>query len=212
MRHNERPAAIKRLAAATAIVGLLSVSAMAAEPKPLDAAFVASFAATCIPEHLSYEGTRAAAVADGWAEIPEDAHPDLAEMMRRLHEVAASPAYATFTWDFSTYSKLILERPYYLIVQEFVGPEPMHQVGCMIYDFAATEIVDPELFAKLFDAPILYTSDKDGMLHYTFGAAPALPGARPAMLALVRPGSKHAQPTGFAGMNLQFSSDVPGEN
>jgi hypothetical protein len=207
----------------------LAVSAVvAAFPAPAQdsteygQAFVDTFAAACVPERLSYPGTRANAEKLGWTAAERDAHPELAAMMAKMDEGALEAAEEMQgTFDYRIYAKPVADVPHYLIVSratflmegfgENEEPDEWVYIGCYLYNFEATAPIDPAPMSALTGQPIAREVDQDGLVSYLWGPPCPMPRTGDSYLTFVSDESPHAAQTGFSGLMVKFETSEPDE-
>lgn len=199
---------------------LVAAPVFAAEEAPSHAdpaygqTFVASFEKACVPGRLSFEGTKEQAVAEGWKAAVETDDPELATVMATARAAAVDPEYPDWTTDFAVYRNTILGAPAYLVVTYVVAPEVITMIGCHLYDFAQTRMIDPDHVTVLTGNAIASTVDDKGLLSYVWGPPCAMPRTFDTYLTLIKPDSPHLEKTGFSGLMLKFetSEPAPGED
>lgn len=174
-----------------------------------DYAFVDTFSKACVPQRLSFEGTKAQAVTEGWVAVADDADPELAEMMKRAREGAVDPEYPDWTTDFQAYAKDVSGTPMHLVVTYLVAPGVINFIGCYLYDFAAERMIDPANVTTLIGNPIAGSIDEAGMIGHVWGPPPALPRTFDTYLTLIKPDSTYLAKTGFSGLMLKFETSEP---
>jgi hypothetical protein len=174
-----------------------------------DYTFVDAFQKACVPQRLSFEGTKAQALSEGWKVIAEDSHPELAAMMALAHAAAVDPEYPDWKSDFATYTKDVLGQPVHLVVTYLVAPGVMNIIGCYLYDFEIDRMIDPSNVDVLMGETSADSIDHDGLVGYVWGPTEALPRTLDTYLTLIHEGSPHAASTGFSGLMLKFETSEP---
>jgi hypothetical protein len=182
--------------------------------------FVATFGEVCIPERLDFQGTLALAERLGWQKIVtgEDAATDrfVVNAREQIDEAAEDDDFA-FEVEMAFFDRTIEGRRYLLSV-DLVLSEFIDLLGCLIYDFAATEPIDAELVTRLLGQPIAYTTlggdpnyavDPSKLVGTVWGPAPSLPRTLDTSLSFVPVGSPVAAQTSFTGLVLKFSTSLP---
>ena len=205
---------------ATAALGLM-VAAPAlpalAMPSDYDRAFVSAFEQACVPGRLGYETSRQAASAAGWQEVEPDANPELDALMQLAERGVLEADLDSPTFDAALYGKHIDGRPHYLVVSRtsFVigDPDdplnPWAYIGCYLYDFDATQPVDPAPVSDLIGKPIAYSAGDDTISSHVWGPACAMPRTGDTYLTYIPDGSPLVAQTGFSGQVLKFSTSEP---
>lgn len=178
-------------------------------------AFVGAFAATCVPERLSYPGTIATAEALGWVAAERTAHPELAAMMAKS-EAAAAEAAEEMQGSFEQrlYALPIAAVTHYLVVSRssFVVTDPEDPwvfIGCYLYNFDATAPIDPAPMTALLETPISNSVDQDGLVAHVWGPPCPMPRTGDSYLSFVAEDSPHVAETGFSGLMIKFSTSEP---
>lgn len=214
--------AIQAALGATMVTLFASFALTPAHADAVDAeAFVAAFGEVCIPERLSYEGTVALAGQSGWtlvmpgANEPFDRFIEHAETLLQ-EEIADEPDFYHGS-DGAWFTREIGGRPHLLAVSLLLT-EFMDTAGCYLYDFAATEPIDPEPLTRLLGRPMGYTTDGGDpdyavdpaeLVSMVWGPPPALPRTGDTYLTFIPEGSPHAARIGFTGLMLKFSTSLP---
>ena len=182
--------------------------------------FVAAFGEVGIPERLDYQGTLALAERLGWRKIVpgEDAETDrfVANAREQIEEAGEDGDFA-FEVEMEVFDRTIEGRRYLLSV-DLALTDFIDLLGCLIYDFAATESIDAETVTRLLGQPIAYTTlggdpnyavDPSKLVSTVWGPAPRLPRTLDTSLSFVPVGSPIAAQTGFTGLVLKFSTSLP---
>lgn len=193
---------------------LIGVPAHAATPPAYDTAFVAAFEKACVPGRLSFDGTKAQALAEGWTEVAETDHPELEAMMAAAKAAAVDPEYPDWKTDFAIYRSAVLDAPAYLVVTYLVAPDVINMIGCHLYDFEQTQMIDPAAVTTLIGNPIASSADEQGLVNYVWGPPCPMPRTFDTHLTLIKSDSPHLEMTGFSGLMLKFetSEPAPGED
>ena len=210
------------VAALTALV--LAGAALAEDTPPeYGQAFVDAFAGACVPERLSYPGTKANAEALGWAPAEREAHPELAAMMAIMDEGAAEAAEEMdATFEHQLYVKPVAETDHFLVVSrstfiiEGFGdpdeePDPWVRIGCYLYNFDATAPIDPAPVTALIENPISQSVEQDGIVSYVWGPPCPMPRTGDTYMTFLADGSPLVAQTGFSGLMMKFETSEPDE-
>lgn len=205
--------------AALAVLGQLAPLPAAAAD--YGQAFVDAFAAACVPERLSYAGTRSTAVKLGWMPADRSAHPELASMMAKMDEAAAeAAAEMQGTFEHQVYARPIAGEPHYLIVSrssfvvDFGGAQAgaadrWTYVGCYLYNFDAAAPIDPAPLSALTGQPIAHALDEDGVVSYVWGPPCPMPRTGDSYLTFIAEDSPQVTRTGFSGLMVKFETSEP---
>ena len=206
--------------AAIAIMALAAAPAIAAESADYGQAFVDAFAEACVPERLSYPGTRANAEKLGWMAAERSAHPELAAMMKVM-DAGALEAEAEMqgTFAYQIYAKTVAEVPHYLIVSRstFIVGEPDDplnpwvRIGCYLYNFDASAPIDPAPVSAFTGNPIAREVDQEGIVSYLWGPPCPMPRTGDTYMTFVADDSPHKSQTGFSGLMMKFETSEPDE-
>lgn len=204
-----------RAAAVALLACVAAPSAMATESADYGAAFVDAFATACVPERLSYAGTRANAEALGWITAERDAHPELMAMMSVMDSAAASAAEEMEgAFEHGLYTKPVADLPHYLVVSRAsfnIGEpddplNPWVYVGCYLYNFDATAPIDPAPVSALTGNAVAQQVDNEGLVSYVWGPPCPMPRTGDSYLTFIADNSPHAAQTGFSGLMLKFET------
>ena len=189
------------------VVGVLPAAA-----NPFSAAFVETFREACVPERLSYEGTVGHARALGWVAVEPSSHPEFAKVMEHsakgLEEAKADGLELSFR-QVSLVRK-VESRDLHLIVS-FTESEFLDQIGCYLYDFAATEPVPAADVSAMLGAEIAQSMETAQITSHVWGPPPSMPRTLDTYLTYIPAGSSHVEQTGFDGVVLKFSTSAPEE-
>jgi hypothetical protein len=178
---------------------------------------VDAFAETCVPQRLSYFGTRNQATDQGWTEVDQTAHPELDAIMKKaLAELEADDTFPDIQFQYQAYRRDVAGRPHYLVVSHFNSgiiegfDDPFIEIGCYLYDFDAGEPVDPAPVTAFTGKPLAREQVEPGHIAgYLWGPPCPLPRTGDTYLTLIPDGSRYAEQTGFTGLVLKFSTAEP---
>jgi len=160
-----------------------------------------AFRSACIPDRTNYEATWLKAKQDGWVEVADDDDPELAAAVDLLRAENDSQGLAIL----SPFRKEIDGRALHLVAASF--PQELSLVtSCLLFDFAATEPIDPVLVGKWLNAEPDEVAGAPGEGSVaTWRDADALPDAT--VKAMFVPGGSPAIPhSGFSGVLLRIDS------
>jgi len=191
----------------------LAAGVLPAAANPFSAAFVETFREACVPERLSYEGTVGHARALGWATVEPSSHPEFAKVMEHsakgLEEAKADGLELSFRQV--SLVRTVESRDLHLIVS-FTGSEYLDQIGCYLYDFAATEPVDAAAVGRMLGiAAPAQSMETAEITSHVWGPPPSMPRTLDTYLTYIPAGSPHVEQTGFDGVVLKFSTSAPEE-
>ena len=140
--------------------------AVATEPPDGYAAtFVAAFAEACVPQRMSYPGTKATALSAGWTEVGRDAHPELAAVMAKGEAMLEADEDLYPHVESTLYERTLSETPHHLVVTRSeltFGEDVWTHIGCYLYNFDATGPIDPAPVTDLIGKPISHSIDQAG--------------------------------------------------
>ena len=204
-----------RLAALAGLMAAGAAMPAVAVPAQYDIDFVSAFADACVPQRMSYEGTRQTALAEGWGKVERTAHPELDAMMAISEREAAAPDLkATFVYEL--FAKPIGGVDHHLVVTRMsadVGteaePDIWNLVGCYLYNLDATGPIDPEPVTALIGKPISNSINEDDIVGYVWGPPCPMPRTMDTYLTYVGAGSEQVQVGGFTGLVLKFETSEP---
>lgn len=195
------------------LAALCAVGPAFAAPSAYDEAFAKSFAETCIPGRLGYDTTQAAAGAAGWVKVAETDHPELATVMAASRKQAEDPELEA-SLEYVTYGREIAGRKHHLVVARTSavlseGSDPWVQVGCYLYNFDATEAVDPAPISAVLKTEVAASQDVNGASSTVWGPPCPYPRTGDTYLNYVSEGSVVATQIGFSGVALTFTTSEP---
>jgi hypothetical protein len=206
-----------------ALAGLMVASAAmpaAAAPEQYDLAFVSAFADACVPQRMSYAGTKETALKAGWTEVQRTAHPELDAMMARSEREAAAPDLDA-TFEYTLYGKPIEGLDHYLVVARMstiIGEpddplNPWVYIGCYLYNLDAVAPIDPEPVTALIGKPISNSQIDMHINGWVWGPPCAMPRTGDTYLTFIPEVSQYKEQGGFSGLVLKFdtSEPAPGE-
>jgi len=206
---------------ATAALGVIAAGhdlPAFAMPSAYDRAFVAEFEQACVPGRLGYETSRQAASAAGWREVGQDAHPELDAMMQIAERaILEDDELDDPTFDATFYGKDIEGRSHFLVVSRssFVigDPDdplnPWAYIGCYLYDFDATQPVDPAPVSDMVGKPISHSISDETITTHVWGPPCPMPRTGDTYLSYIPDGSPLVARTGFSGQVLKFETSEP---
>jgi hypothetical protein len=203
-----------RLGAGLALLSMLAAAPVLAQDSPeaeaaYDAAFVYTFAKACVPQRLSFEGTKEQARLEGWIAVADDAHPELAALLKIARAAAVDPKHPDWKTEFQPFSRELFGEPLYLIVTRLVAPKVINFVGCYLYDFDIDRFIDPLNVEMALRVPFGHKIEGPDLVSYVWGPSPDMPRTHDTYLTLVREGSPHVAQTGFSGLMLKFDTAEP---
>lgn len=204
---------MRRLGIAAGVSGLLAVGVLPAAANPFSATFVETFRETCVPERLSYEGTVGHARALGWMAVEPSSHPKFAKVMEHSAKGLEEAKTDGMELSFQQVSlvRTVESRDLHLIVS-FTGSEYLDQIGCYLYDFAATEPVDAAAVGRMLGiAAPAQSMETAEITSHVWGPPPSMPRTLDTYLTYIPAGSPHVDQTGFDGVVLKFSTSAPEE-
>lgn len=177
-------------------------------------AFTDAFAAACVPERLSYDGTRRTAEAEGWSAVPVTDHPELDALLQQSVKIAADPEFP-LDFKYQPYRRDIAGAPHYLVVSradagEIEGVEGrLIEIGCYLYNFDATVAPDPAPVTALIGKPVAHSQSDATLTAYLWGPPCPMPRTGDTYLTFIPEGSTFQVQTGFSGTVLRFSTSEP---
>lgn len=207
-----------------ALLALLAAPALAEEtpgasvsaPERADgAAFVAAFKNACVPQRLSFPGTKSNAESLGWTVAENTDHPELAVLIEKMLAATVDPEME-ITLDYEIYTQPVAERQPYLIVSrsqiEMEAEPPLDKwtsIGCYLYDFDASAMIDPAPVTALIEKPVANAVSVEGMEGYVWGPGCDFPRTMDTYLTFVADGGPYAEQIGFSGLLLKFETSEP---
>jgi hypothetical protein len=195
---------LRTIAAAAVLLPALHAPATANAPD--GEAFVAAFRKACVPHRQSFEKLLVHAQSNGWrlAEVSVNAElQTVSDMADAAMSEGAKPGWTLTTLAFDG---IVAGRLNYLVVSHIVAPKVARLVSCSLYDFDATEAIDPDLVTEFIGRPIAKTHKYAGLVAHSWDPPPALPGTLETNLTFVAEDSVTIKLTGFSGLVLKFDS------
>lgn len=206
--------------ALSALPALPAAAATPAAPAAYGEAFVAAFAEACVPQRLSYPGTKANAESLGWTLAQRQDHSELETMMARMDAgVAEAAKDFNATTDLEIYRKPVAGIDHYLVVarSSFVmegfgeneAPDTWVYIGCYLYNFDATAPIDPSPVTALIGKPISHTVDEQGLVGHVWGPPCPMPRTGDTYMSYIADSSPVVAETGFSGLAIKFETSEP---
>ena len=199
---------LRTLSAAMAL-GAAAVSLPAAANASYEAAFLDAFRNACMPERRSYRRTLANVRALGWHPAAKSENDELRAVVELANKAMAEDAGPDWLLEMSAYEQVVAGRLNYLVVSRIVAPRIVRLVSCGLYDFEATDAIDPQPVSDFLGIPIERTRRDKGFTAHFWGAPPSLPGTQGASLVFQTDESKHVSLTGFSGLVLKIDTSEP---
>ena len=195
---------------ATAIALWACAATPALASAPDGGAFVAAFAQACVPQRMSYPGTVDQAKSVGWSDAATGAHRELDAVLSAADSETTEMAKDGWTFERASLSRVIAGRTHYLVVTRVHAPQIITLIGCYLYDFDASEEIDPQPVSELIGNPIARTIEDKGLVQYTWGPnVDTLPRTLDTNLSFIADDSPHKATTGFSGLVLKFETSEP---
>jgi hypothetical protein len=195
------------LAAAAVLLPASFAPALAHVPD--GASFMAAFREACVPQRLSYEGMRELAGSLGWSPAVPGTSEELSAVFALADDAIAKQGGADWSFDRSAFDRIVAGRPHHLVVTRVHAPGVATVTSCALYDFGATDQIDPAPVADLVGAPEKRYFVNDGLHAHSWGDSPAMPGTFQTVLTFVAEDSPHVELTGFTGLVLKIDSTDP---
>ena len=200
---------------------VLQLAAPVRAEAPRAAAFVEAFGAACIPERSSFQRAVAHATELGWQPVVagENAAYDrfIAHAEGLFDEEIAEDRDFYDAADGAWLTRVIDGRSYLLAIAVLLT-DTLDTLSCHLYDFAATELIDPAPVSALLDVPVAYRTDGDDpffafdpdhLISVTWGPPPSLPGTGDTKLTFIPKNSPLLEVVGFTGLTLKFWTSLP---
>jgi len=193
-------------------IGASANSALAISP------VVDAFGEACLPVRLSFEKSKTHAETIGWKLALESDDPELEKVMEKSVAAANDPENPDWKMAYNLYSKQANNKRLYLVMTRFYAPDVITLIGCYIYDFDASEPVEPEQVSALLKHKIAYSSlNKSGdayadpakIITHVWGPPPSLPRQFDTYLSYIPKNSPLVEKTGFSGIVLKSSASEP---
>lgn len=171
-------------------------------------AFVAEFAAGCLPARGSFEGIRQSAPKQGWTAVAPETEPELAALIALGEETVGAmskPTDMAFALDRQAFVKQVLGRDLHLLVIR-VAAEGGAYVSCYLYDLAATEPMDSGPVNAIIGASASEAEILPELHHHTWNQPSSFPGALDVHLTFVAEGGPFREELPFSGLVLMLTS------
>lgn len=194
--------------------GTLALFATLSSASTYDQAFVDAFAEACVPGRLTYDTTYAVALAAGWTLVERSDHPELAAVMQKSDEMLASDPDFEMDIVGALFARDVAGSRHHLSVTQstFVieeGDDPWVMVGCHLYNFDATQPLDPAPVTTLIGNPIARSVEQDGLVNHLWGPPCPMPRTGDTYLSFVTEGTPAFDLVAFSGIALNFSTSTP---
>jgi len=189
------------------LIGLVGAGAQA-QDQAYGQAFVAAFEQACVPGRLSYEDTQKIVLDAGWMAVAEDADPELAELMARSAAGMAEAEADGIGYEVKIFGRQVAGVSHYLVVGKLTS-DIFDALSCHLYNFAATEVIDPALVTALIGNPVAQELREEDITSYVWGPPPAMPRTLDTYLTFIPEGSSYLDQTGFSGLMLKFETSLP---
>lgn len=198
-------------------VALLVLPTAASAREDYAQALADAFAGACVPQRLSFEGTKSQALAEGWTGVSRSEHPELAALMDKAEAALTADTDFKFTFAFEAFRREVAGAPHYLVVSRSES-EPLQdlgafkEIGCYVYNFEATSLPDPAPVSALTGKPIAHSVKQEGIKGHVWGPPCPMPRTGDTYLTYIAEGSAVVEQTGFSGLVLKFSTAEPDES
>ncbi len=181
-------------------------------------ALVTAFGEACLPERLSFGKSLAHARKIGWQAVSASDDRELENVMARALAEAKDPENPDWKIEYGIFARNFGDRRFHLVITRLGAPDVITLIGCHVYDFAATQPVDPAEVSALLNHKLAYsTLDKSGqayadpatLVSHAWGPPPSLPRQFDTYLTFIPEGSPMVAKTGFSGIVLKSSASEP---
>lgn len=155
---------------------VLQLTTPAADPR------IEAFRTACLPHNRDNERAAAALAANGWAEAPEDDHPELAASVAMVREDAADPEYP-MELTYSIWRREIEGRRLYIVlnrvhsvmgktedsdgdgvIQSWETASDLTLLGCGVWDFDESSPIDPARVTAWLEREPVQIIDQPGVI------------------------------------------------
>ena len=194
---------------AAVLVAIVAASAAAQAHEPDSEKFVTAFRQACVPERLSYSGTREHLASIGWKEVEQGVDENLSKLLQKADKAVLEESEKDWTYERTAFGGFIDGNPHFVVVTRVHAPGIITLIGCYLYDFGATAPVDPGHVSDFLGIPPAETIEEKGMTGYTWGPSPKLPRTLDTNLFFITKGSPMRDASGFAGVLLKFETSEP---
>lgn len=215
------------------MIELMAALALAQNPGPgglqpdprLDA-----FRAACVPHRQDLEATARMMAADGWVQVADDDHPELATAMRTARaEAVVDPVEdpnLVMNATFSLWGRDFGRARYYVVlnridsvlgvtedsdgdgvIQDWEKAWEMTMLGCGLWDFDATAMIHPGLMTAWTTNLPAASIDRPGEMEGgVWNVSAILPGSAEVKITFVPEGSPHEATLGVSGLAITMGS------
>lgn len=210
------------------ISGLAMAAAVSQQP-PIDPRLEA-FKAACVPHRQDLTKAAEALAADGWSRVADDDHPRLAAAMAVARAQGDDPELQ-MTTDYSVWGRtrdglrlhVVLSRVDAVIgrtedsdgdgtIQSWERARPWIMLGCGLWDFEATGLIDPAVMNAWVGAEPVQFFDAPGEIQGgTWNVYQMMPGTGEVHMGFVPEGGGMGMAPGFSGLSITMSSALPDE-
>ena len=201
---------MRSLGIAAAVALLAATGPGPAQANAYSAAFVDAFAKACAPQRESYDGSLAQARSEGWSPVDVASNDELAAVMGKsdagLDEARAEGLAMDFRYQ--AFAREIDGRQLHLLVS-YAESDVIDEVGCYLYDFAASEPVDRAAVSGFIGAEPTEVLDDPGIVSAVWAPPASMPRTLDTYLTYIPAGSEHVEAGGFDGVVLKFSTSAP---
>ncbi len=206
-------------------MSLMFALALLATPDPAPTDFrVDAFTAACIPNRQDQARMAQALAADGWVQVADDDHPELATTMATARAGMVDPEIK-MTGEVSVWGRTIETRRLYVVltrisavlsetedsdgdgvIQEWEQENIFEQVGCGLWDFDASAPIDLAAMTAWAGSEPVQVVDAPGLVWGgTWNVYDKLPGTGEIHMGFIPEDSPTAA-TAFSGASISMSS------
>jgi hypothetical protein len=209
-------------------ISALVLMAAADVPSPPTDPRLEAFKAACLPHRQDLAKAAEALAADGWARVADDDDPRLAAAMAVARAHGSDPDLQ-MTTDYSVWGRTRDGRRLYVVlsrVDAVIGEtrdsdgdgviqpreraSPWTQLGCGLWDFEATDQIDPAVMSAWVGAgPVQVIEAPGRIVGGTWNVHDMLPGTAEVHMGFIPVGGGMEIAPGYSGLSITMSSGLP---
>ena len=217
------------------MIELFALVALAQAPAPfVPDRRLEAFRAACVPHRQDLEATARMMAAEGWVQVADDDHPELAVVLAKVRaEAVVDPQEdpgLSMTSTFTVWGRDFGDARYHVIlnrinsvsgrtededgdgvIQEWERAWEMTMLGCGLWDFDAQAMLHPaQMTAWTATLPVASVDLPGEIEGATWNVHAMLPGSAEVKISFVPDGSPYVDTLGVSGLAITMSS-VPAD-